>query len=155
MMAKFNRIVTGAMALSLVAAAGAQAPIVYPARGQSPQQQNQDEGECYVWAKQSTGIDPAVLAATPVQAQQQPAGGTVLRGAAGGAVAGTAIGAISGNAGKGAAIGAVVGTMGGAHRASQNQAAANQQAQANRQQQINTFYRAQAACLSGRGYTVN
>ena len=154
-MSNFGRILIGAIALSSAAVAIAQAPIVYPAKGQSPQQQSRDEGECYVWAKQTTGIDPAALAATPVQGQPQSSGGTVVGGAAVGAVAGTAIGAISGNAGKGAAIGAVVGTMGGAHRAQQNQAAANQQAQAARQQQLNTYYRAQAACLEGRGYTVH
>jgi len=149
------RTVIGAMALSVAAAVAAQQPIVYPAKGQSPQQQSQDEGECYMWAKQSTGIDPVALAATPVQAQQQPGGAAVVGGAAKGAAGGAAIGAIAGNAGKGAAIGAVVGTMGGAHRAKENQAAANSQAQSARQQQLNTYYRAQAACLQGRGYTVN
>ena len=85
---------------------------------------------------------------------QQPSGRPVLGGAARGAFGGAAIGAIAGNAGKGAAIGAVVGTMGGAGRAHANQAAAQQQAQANREQQLNTYTRAQAACLEGRGYTV-
>jgi hypothetical protein len=153
-MSNVNRILVSVMALSLVAAASAQQLIIYPAKGQSPQQQSQDEGECYVWAKQSTGIDPVALASTPVQAQQKSSAGTVAGGAAAGAIAGTAIGAISGNAGKGAGIGAVVGVMGGAHRARENQATAEQQAQSARQQQLNTFNRAQAACLGGRGYTV-
>jgi hypothetical protein len=30
-------------------------PIVYPAKGQSLQQQHRDEGECYAWARSSTG----------------------------------------------------------------------------------------------------
>jgi hypothetical protein len=50
----------------LPALAAAQQLIVYPARGQSAQQQRQDEAECRGWATQNTGIDPAVLAATPV-----------------------------------------------------------------------------------------
>ena len=41
-------------------AAAAQRPIVYPARGQSAQKQGQDESQCAAWAKQSTGIDPAM-----------------------------------------------------------------------------------------------
>ena len=151
----FIRKVIGGTALSLAAVALAQQPIIYPAKGQSPQQQSQDEGECYVWAKQNTGIDPVALAATPVTAQKQSSAGTVVGGAAVGAAGGAAIGAIAGNAGKGAAIGAVAGTMGGMGRAHQNQASANQQAQSARQQQLNTYYRAQAACLEGRGYTVN
>jgi len=154
-MCEFIRLVIGAGALCITAAALAQQPIIYPAKGQSPQQQSLDEGECYVWAKQATGIDPVALAATPVQAQKQSSAGTAVGGAAVGAAGGAAIGAIAGNAGKGAGIGAVVGLMGGMHRAKENQAAANQQAQAGRQQQLNTYYRAQAACLEGRGYTVN
>ena len=147
--------VLGALALTLSAAALAQQPIVYPAKGQSPQQQSTDEGECYVWAKQNTGIDPVALAGTPVQAPQQSAAGGAARGAARGAVGGVAIGAIAGNAGKGAAIGAVAGSMAGVHGAKEKQAAANQNAQAGRQEQLNTYCRAQAACLQGRGYTVN
>jgi OmpA family protein len=155
MMRKLIRIVIGAMALSLIAAAAmAQKPIIYPAKGQSPEQQNRDEGECYVWARQTTGIDPAALAAAPPP-QQQASGGTVVAGAAKGAVAGTAIGAIAGNTGKGAAIGAVTGVMVGRRQAQHQAAAANQQAQAGQQQALATYYRAQSACLEGRGYTVN
>ena len=153
-MLKSIRVMIGGVGLTLAVAATAQAPIYYPAKGQTNDQQSKDEGECYVWAKGNTGIDPAALAATPVQAQKQSTGGTAVRGAAGGAAMGAAIGAIAGNAGKGAAIGATAGAFGGMHKAKSNQAAANQQAQNDRQQQVGTFYRAQAACMSGRGYTV-
>src|SRR5579864_2435719 len=80
--------------------------------------------------------------------------GERVRGAARGAAGGAAIGAIAGDAGKGAAIGAVGGTMVGGSRARQNQraAAANQQAQS--QGAIDTFNRAYAACMEGRGYTI-
>jgi len=144
----------GGTALSLAAAANAQQPIIYPAQGQSPQQQSMDEGQCYEWAKQTTGIDPVALAASPPQ-QQQASGGAVVGGVAKGALFGTAIGAIAGDAGKGAGIGAVVGLMGGMRESRMQASEANQQAQASRQQQLATYYRAQSACLEGRGYTVN
>ncbi len=132
-----------------------QKPVIYPAKGQSAQQQQRDDGECYVWAKNNTGIDPAVVASTPPP-PPGPAtgGGERVAGAARGAAGGAAIGAIAGDAGKGAAVGAVAGTMAGGARARQNQAAQQQAAAAGQQQQINTFYRAYGACMEGRGYTV-
>jgi hypothetical protein len=142
--------------LCMACTAMAQKPLAYPAKGQSSQQQSRDDGECYVWAKQNTGIDPAVVAQTPPPQATGPAvgggerAGGALRGAAGGAI----IGGIAGDAGEGAAVGAVVGTMAGGRRARQNQQAQNQQAQAQHQQQIDTFYRAYGACMEGRGYTI-
>src|SRR5262245_40064790 len=54
--------------------------VVYPGSGQDAAQQSKDEGECYAWARQQTGIDPtaAPAAAAPVET---PRGGAV-RGAA-------------------------------------------------------------------------
>jgi hypothetical protein len=131
-------------------------PIIYPSKGQSAQQQQKDEGECYVWAKNNTGIDPAAVAAAPAPAQQTgPAvgGGERATGAVKGAVVGGIIDGGSG-AGKGAAIGVLAGGV----RARQNQKAQNaqaqQQAQGQKQGAIDTFYRAQGACLEGRGYTI-
>ena len=43
------------------------APIAYPAKGQSQAKQQSDDGECYVWAKSNTGIDPAAVATAPAQ----------------------------------------------------------------------------------------
>ena len=155
-MRNLMRISLGAAALCVAFAAMAQKPLVYPAKGQSAQQQGSDDGACYAWAKQTIGIDPAVVAQTPPPQQTGPAtsGGERVQGAARGALGGLAIGAIAGDAGEGAAIGAVVGTMAGGRRARQNQEAQNQQAQAQHQQQINTFYRAYGACMEGRGYTI-
>ncbi len=34
-------------------------PYIYPTRGQSPQQEESDKGQCYGWAVQQTGFDPA------------------------------------------------------------------------------------------------
>ncbi len=130
-------------------------PIVYPAKGQSAQQQQRDEGECHVWAKQNTGVDPAVVAQQPAPAPSSSVGGGErVGGAARGALGGLAIGAIAGDAGKGAAIGAVAGTMAGGHRARRNAAARDQAAANQKQAQIDTYYRAYAACLEGRGYTI-
>lgn len=142
--------------LALAAPAAAQKPIVYPAKGQSSAQQQKDDTECYAWAKQTTGIDPKVVASTPPPQQTGAAvgGGQRLRGAARGAAGGAAIGAIAGDAGEGAGIGAVVGTMAGGRQARQQQAAQNQQAVAQQQEMINTHYRAFGACMEGRGYTI-
>jgi hypothetical protein len=155
-MRNLMRLSIGVAGLCMAFTAMAQKPLAYPAKGQSSQQQSRDDGECYVWAKQNTGIDPAVVAQTPPPQATGPAvgggerAGGALRGAAGGAI----IGGIAGDAGEGAAIGAVVGTMAGGRRARQNQQAQNQQAQAQHQQQIDTFYRAYGACMEGRGYTI-
>ena len=129
--------------------------IVYPAKGQAPQQQNSDEGECYAWAKQQTGIDPVAVANTPTQ-QSGPAvgGGERVSGAARGALGGLAVGAITGDSGEGAAIGAVVGTMAGGRRARKNQEAQTQQAQQSKASTLQHFNKAFGVCLEGRGYTV-
>jgi hypothetical protein len=140
----------------LMPAAGqTQSPIVYPAKGQNPQQQARDQGECQAWARQSTGVDPAALAQTPAPAQGPAVGGGQrVVGAAGGAAAGAAIGAIAGDAGAGAGIGAVVGTMAGGRRARQARSQQQQSAEAQKQQAVSTYHRAFAACMEARGYTV-
>ena len=142
------RFVLGAAALHFAVLAAAQKPAVYPAKGQSAQQQKKDDGACYGWAKSNTGIDPAVVAQTP-SPPSGPAvgGGERVRGAARGAVVGEVAG---GNAREGAAVGAVV----GGSRARKNQAAQQQQAQDQKTQTMDTFYRAYGACMEGKGYTV-
>jgi len=153
----------------------AQDMIVYPAKGQSQEQENQDRYQCHNWAVQQTGYDPAnpppssgssAPPPPPPAYQEQPTvGGTAARGAALGAIGG----AIGGNAGKGAAIGAATGGALGAMRrnqasrdyAAQQQAYAQQQQQAQYQQNAANsqrraaYNRAISACLTGRGYTVN
>jgi hypothetical protein len=133
----------------------AQDPFIYPAKGQSPDQQKKDDFECHQWAVSQTGFDPAKAQAPPQQ--QGPERGGAVRGAAGGALLGLGVGAIAGNAGKGAAIGAGAGALaGGAAQAGRNQQqqAANQQAQANQNANIQQYNRAKAVCMEGRGYTV-
>ena len=146
-----------AVASGLLAAAFcayAQQPIVYPAKGQSAAQQQRDEGECGVWAKNNTGVDPAALAMQPPPAAETGAGGQRVRGAARGALAGTAIGAIAGDTGKGAAIGATAGVFAGGRQARRDQADAQEQAQSVNQNAMSTYFRAYGACLKGRGYSV-
>ena len=125
----------------------AQKPAVYPAKKQSAQQQKKDDGECLGWAKKETGIDP-VAASQPAPQKTGPAvgGGERLKGAAGGAI----VGGIAGDAGAGAAVGTVVGGA----KARQNQRSQNTQAQQQQQQAMNTYNKAYAACMEGRGYTV-
>lgn len=147
-----HRVITAALLAGSLAGASAfgQTLIVYPAKGQSAQQQGRDEGECYVWARDRTGIDPS--AGTAPAPQQQAAGGGAVRGAARGAVGGAIIGEVSGgSAGSGAAAGAVMGGIKGVARQQRAQQQAAQQAQAS---SIQTFQRAYGACLEGRGYTV-
>ena len=153
---RIARALAGSLGLALAAgAAGAQGPIVYPAKGQSAEQQQKDEAECHVWAVQKTGFDPA-NAAPPVAAAPPPTTGAV-RGAARGAAVGAVGGAIAGDAGKGAAVGAGVGAAGGAIRKrgqEQQAAAAQQNAQASQDAQRTAYQNARSACLEGRGYTV-
>ena len=143
-----RRFTGGAVALAVFAAAPGLVRgqgYVYPTRGQSPQQQQKDMGECHVWATQQTGVNPAAMAPPPSGPTGQVAG-TAARGAAVGAVGG----AIGGNAGKGAAIGAATGALvGGFRRGEQRRSAEEAQAQASA-----AYSRANAACLEGRGYTV-
>jgi hypothetical protein len=129
---------------------------VYPAKGQTPQQQKTDEAACHAWAVQQTGFDPAKApppqqAAKPATTATGTAPGAGVRGAARGAIVGEVVG---GNAGAGAAAGAVA-ARGQSRR--QNAAAeqqGQQQQQAAAQQQNAAFAKARAACLEGKGYSV-
>jgi hypothetical protein len=152
------------------------------ARGnQSSDQQLKDETDCYVAARQQSGIDPkapppALKSEEQKAAEQKaaadnadtPKGGRV-RGAARGAAGGAAIGAIAGDAGKGAAAGAVAGTMRGGMKQREATAATKQQtaAQVAAQQKeeekrvkqahaegLDKFQRAFGACLDARNYSV-
>ena len=130
--------------------------MVYPANGQDKAQQQEDEGACFVWAKNETGIDPM---AAPVQVSTES---TQQSGrAVGGAARGAAIGGIVGGS-DGAKTGAAVSAVGGRMRQnSRNKSAQQQQQQqAQQAQDINaqnkaTFDRAYGVCMQGRGYTVS
>lgn len=130
----------------------AQNLMIYPAQGQSPDQQSRDRYECHTWAVQQSGFDPSSGAPAPQSsAPQGSVGRETLRGGFRGAAAGAAIGAIAGDAGKGAAIGA---TAGGMKRAF-GQIDANKAAPSTGSNEAgNNYNRALGACLTGRGYSV-
>ena len=135
-------ILTAALVASIASAAfGASGPFVYPQKGQSQAQMDQDRAACDSWARQQTGIDPNA----PAQTGRR--GGKMVGGAAKGAAAGAAVGAIAGDAGTGAGAGAVVGGLAGRRRAKKEEQAAATEQQS-------TYGRAFSACMEGRGYTV-
>lgn len=143
------------MSVLSAASAWAQQVFIYPQRGQSPQQQQQDRFECHQWAVQQTGFDPMMGSAPPPPAPAPTTG--AVRGAARGAAVGAVGGAIGGDAGRGAAIGAGTGAVFGAMRRNSQTRQAQAQQSAHAQQvgqQQAAFDRALRACLSGRGYTV-
>ncbi len=162
---RFGRRLTFAGALAMACglaafpfndASAQNAPIVYPAQGQSTQRQAQDEGECRNWAQQQTGFNP--YQGAPNYSGGSSGGGEVLQGAGRGALMGLVGGALVGDAGKGAAIGAGAGATLGLFRRHDNRqdtAAAQQQATAQYNQGMTDFNRAFKTCMQGRGYTVN
>ena len=139
----------------------AQDPIVFPAKGQSQDQMEQDKFQCYNWAKKETGFDPMkVPTATSAPPQQQARRGGAVRGAAVGAGVG-AVAKSGGSRSKGAAKGAAIGgVLGGAR--TQRQMRRDEQARQQWEQEQaaqyshsrNTYNRAYAACMEARGYTV-
>jgi hypothetical protein len=145
---------------------------VFPAKGQTPEKQSQEEAECYNWAVQNTGTDPFQLGkqaeaqkAQTEQAKQQAANagaGAGAKGAVAGAAAGALIGEVgSGNASKGAAYGAAAGAIAGRRKKEKAQAQATAQveqqgqaAQQATQQQLDGFKKAFSVCLESKNYMV-
>lgn len=138
---------------------------VFPAKGQTPEQQKQDEQACYTWAQEQSSIDPANVKANPDSAKKAAGAkadsateGAGVKGGARGAVGGAVVGGIVGDAGEGAAVGAVVGVARGrkAKKAAKKQAEqqAEQQAHAQAAQTMESFKKAYSACIEGKGYTI-
>ncbi len=132
---------------------------VFPAKNQTPEQQQKDEYDCYTWAKGQTNYDPVAPPPTPTAvAAQQQKGGTA-RKAAKGAAAGAAVGAVAGDAGTGAAAGATAGAIKGrrdkkaAEKQSAEKAKSDQAAAAAGPKE--NYTKAFKTCLQGKGYTVN
>lgn len=161
-----------ATAMSLVSVAQAGPPslstnpgkhVIFPAKGQTPEQQKQDESAAYDWATQQTGWDPyqehAKMAEQGYAAAQtaDKAKGGLLKGAAGGALLGVAIGAIAGDAGDGAAIGAAAGGLTGgvrSHRTRKSAGGTADAAVAAYTQKFQVWDRNFIAAMEGKGYTV-
>ena len=145
---------------------------VFPTKGQTPEQQSQDEAACYNWAVQNTGTDPFDLATQSDQQAQQTEqakqdASQAGRGAgASGAVKGAAMGALIGeiandDAGEGAAYGAAAGMIRGRRqgRRAQEQATASaeqqgQQAQQATAEQLANFKKAFSVCLEAKDFMV-
>ncbi len=145
------------VAFLLAGAAAAQQVFVFPAQGQTPEQQAQDEGTCNAWAVNQTGFNPLHASSAPPPSGQATRGG-VVRGGARGAATGAVVGAIAGDAGTGAAAGAAGGALIGGMRRNDQRRQQQAEQQAWQQQQNadrDAWRRAYAACLEGKGYTVN
>lgn len=126
-------------------------PFIYPAQGQSPEQQEQDKYGCYQFGKTQSGFDPMQAQPEPTSSGQTTAGGALKGAAVGAAVGGIVDG--SDGAEKGAIAGATLGAL--RRRSSQQkQQQAQQQQAAALQQQRDGYDRAFSACMQGRGYTL-
>ena len=149
------QLVTALVAGSaLVATAALAQQYVYPAKGQSANQQKKDEYECHQWAVKQTGFDPT-KAPPPAAAAPPPTTGASRGSGARGAARGAVVGEIvADDASTGAAVGAVA-ARGQSRRENkaQAQAAGQQQQQASSSQQAG-YSKARAACLEGRGYSI-
>ncbi len=137
--------------------------VVFPAQGQTPEQQEQDQLAAYNWATQQTGWDPYQAAGQHVQkaegteAASDATRGAAVGGAARGALVGVAVGAIAGDAGEGAAIGAAAGGMGAGMRARQTRQkleASTESGAAEYQVKFADWDKHFVAAMEGKGYTV-
>lgn len=149
---KFRNAMAGAVLLGVgVMNAQAQNLMIYPAAGQSPQQQQQDQYNCHNWSVQQSGYDPANPSTQSAGPSLGSASKETLKGGFRGAAAGAAIGAIAGDAGKGAAIGAA----GGAMKRGFQERDRQQQAASAPPPGLDNYNRAMKSCLGAMGYSVN
>jgi hypothetical protein len=136
--------------------------MVYPAKGQSPEQLERDRYDCHVWAVQQSGFDPSRPGVPPgqrvvVEPANPPGSGTAV-GAIAGAILGAAI-AGPRDAGAGLVLGGITGAAIGTASDANAQAQANaEQARLDRNaaagaQAASNYRRAISACLDARGYT--
>lgn len=147
-----RNVISGVVLTGLVAMnAHAQSLMIYPAAGQSPQQQQQDKYNCHGWSVQQSGYDPSNPPAPSAGPSFGSASKEALRGGFRGAAAGAAIGAIAGDAGKGAAIGAT----GGAMKRGFQERDRQQQAASAPPPGLDNYNRAMKSCLGALGYSVN
>jgi hypothetical protein len=136
--------------------------VVFPAKGQTPEQQEADELECLQWAVDqlnSTQMkDPNAAGAAAKEQAKDATTGAAVKGAAKGAAAGALFGAIVGDAGTGAAVGAAGGAIAGRRAKKQAEAQAEAQAKAKadaeNKAKLETVKKGMTACLEAKGYTV-
>jgi len=133
----------------------AQELFVYPKNDQDAAQQQKDHSECYVWAKGQTGFDPQNPPRVQTASVDTSPDGSVLRGAARGALLGEIV---DDDAGKGAAAGAAVGAMRRRDRKrneQQQQDAYEQQQAAQLAEMQNNYNRAFKGCMEARDYSIS
>jgi hypothetical protein len=135
---------------------------VFPAKSQTPEQQSVDEQACYSWAVQQSGVDPLNMTPTQAQPVDKSPDGSVVKGAAVGAVGGAIVGGIvhpyhhhGGAAAAGAMVGAMAGAASKSKKDAQKEQQAKQAAAATDKAKIDSFKKAYTACLQGKGYSVN
>lgn len=136
----------------------------YPMQGQTAERQDRDRYDCYLWAVDQTGFDPARrigprearATVVPAPSPGQTVGTSTAVGAAIGAVA-----AGPGDALEGAVVGAVAGAVVGSAVAGAQQQEAraaearyNQRGYGRYEREAAEYRRAMSACLEGRGYSV-
>jgi hypothetical protein len=138
--------------------------VVFPAKGQTAQQQEKDEYDCLVWGADQAGItgssmkDPKAAGQAAAAHVDTAATGAAVKGAAKGAAVGAIFGSISGNSGTGAAYGAAGGALAG--RAAKKEAKANAAAQAEQKTaaenkaNVDAVKKGMTVCLESKGYTV-
>jgi hypothetical protein len=137
----------------------------YPARGQTPDQQERDRYECNAWAVKQSGFDPSGPNVPPhyryrvVAAGPPPGTGTAV-GAFTGAILGAAV-ASPRDTGAGLLLGAVAGGLIGnasdqarEQRTQQVVASQDRQQVAEMERRATNYRRAIGACLDARGYSV-
>lgn len=156
-------IAVAGLTFALLSAPAQAGLFVYPAKGQSAEEQQKDEQACHQWAQKQSGVNPQQVAdnATSLVSYQQPEGGmgrSLFGGAARGAALGSIGGAIGGDAGKGAAMGAAMGAAGGFfrhRRRVEEQHRYNDEVESREKAAMGEFQQAYQTCLRGRGYTVS
>jgi len=140
----------------------------YPTAGQTPERQDRDRYECYLWAVKQTGFDPSQpLVAANVRVEVLPMpepGHDTAVGALTGGILGAAISRPRDTV-AGAVIGAITGAaIGSASDASRSTRAERvqdryDQLDAQRLRRLDhlaqEYRRAMAVCLEGRGYKVH
>src|SRR5262249_35731318 len=138
--------------------------VVFPAKGQTAEVQDNDEYECLKWGADQAGVtsnsmkDPKAAGQAAAAHVDSAAAGAAVKGAAKGAAVGAIFGSISGNAGAGAGYGAAGGALMGraAKKEAKAQAAsqAEQKTAAANQAKIDAVKKGMTVCLESKGYTV-
>lgn len=133
---------------------------VYPSDGQTAEQQELDDYQCFSWAKGETGFDP-INPSAPVKVDAQNPGinGSGTKGALKGAAKGALLGkVIDDDASKGAEIGAALGLLRARKQAMRDAAneakTANTKNETEHSQLKSNFKKAMSLCLESRKYSV-